>query len=133
MKNYLNTLIQNLDNGIVTIDKSYKIQTINNTFYSMFELNKECDLAHKSLTAINAKTRSLLEFSKQTLLTGKRHYEYGLEYDISAHKKIISNLSILPMEDAKGGIIGAVNVFQDVTKEKTDTIQFEPVYSEAFG
>jgi len=118
MKNYLNTLVENLDNGIVTIDKSQTIQTINNSFYKMFDLGVDQNLSNQKLENLEDHLKSILQYSKWTTETGKKHYEYGIEYRTGKSKKVTTNLSILPMHDATGEIVGAVNVFQDVTKEK---------------
>ncbi len=37
---------------------------------------------------------------------------------ISNKKNVTLNLSVLPMQDAKGDIIGAIIVFNDISKEK---------------
>ncbi|VAW16989.1 Adenylate cyclase [hydrothermal vent metagenome] len=118
MKNYLNVLVENLDNGIVTIDKSHKIQTANNTFYRMFDLDVNQNLSGQELKGLNDEIVSLLKYSFESMETGKKHYEYGIEFKTEKFKNVITNLSILPMEDSNGEIIGTVNVFQDITKEK---------------
>lgn len=118
MKNYLNTLVENLDNGIVTIDKSQNIQTINNTFYRMFDLDDRKSLSNKKLIELDVNLKTLLNYGIKAIETGKKHYEYGIEYVTAKQKKVTTNLSILPMHDPNGEIVGAVNVFQDVTKEK---------------
>ena len=118
MKNYLNTLVENLDNGILTIDKHQTIQTINNTFYRMFDLDSSKSLSNKKLSELDDGLKTLLKYGEQSIKTGKKHYEYGVEFQTKKLKNISTNLSILPMHDPTGEIVGAVNVFQDVTKEK---------------
>lgn len=118
MKNYLNTLVENLDNGIVTIDKYQTIQTINNTFYRMFDLDSSKSIGNKKLSDLDDELKTLLKYGEQSIKTGKKHYEYGVEFQTKNLKNISANLSILPMHDPTGEIVGAVNVFQDVTKEK---------------
>ncbi len=118
MKNYLNILVENLDNGIVTIDKTHSIQTINNTFYRMFDIEADKNLKYKKLDELPKNMESILRYGKESITTGKKHYEYGIEYQTQKQKSVTTNLSILPMHDANGEIVGAVNVFQDVTKEK---------------
>lgn len=118
MKNYLNTLVENLDNGILTIDKYQTIQTINNTFYRMFDLDSTKSLSNKKLSELEDELKILLKYGEESIRTGKKKYEYGIEFQTKKLKNITTNLSILPMHDPSGEIVGAVNVFQDVTKEK---------------
>lgn len=118
MKNYLNILVENLDNGIVTIDKSLRLQTINNSFYRMFDLDSSMILCNKKIEDLGEGLQALLKYGKNSIETDKKHYEYGIDYQTKKLKNITANLSILPMYDSGGEIVGAVNVFQDVTKEK---------------
>ncbi|WP_257669668.1 adenylate/guanylate cyclase domain-containing protein [Parapedobacter tibetensis] len=118
MKNYLNILVENLDNGIVTIDKADKIQTVNSAFYRIFGLDRNQSLGNRKINNLDTGLFSLLSHSHHTMATGKKHYEYGLEFMTEKSKNIVTNLSILPMQDTNGAIIGAINVFHDVTKEK---------------
>lgn len=117
MKNYLSTLVENLDNGIITIDNHSSIQTINKTFYKMFGL-EETNLINKNINTIENSLSSLFKYSKVVMETGKKHYEFGLEFKTTTLKNIITNLSVLPMHNSNDEIIGVVNVFQDVTKER---------------
>ncbi|MFD0862948.1 GAF domain-containing protein [Sungkyunkwania multivorans] len=118
MKNYLNILIENLDNGILTVDKSNNIQTVNTTFCKMFDLSQHENIVNKKIDVLDKKLFSILKYGGDTMRTGKRHYEYGISYETEKQKNIIANLSTLPMQDSNGKIVGAINVFQDVTREK---------------
>ncbi|MEX0274168.1 MAG: adenylate/guanylate cyclase domain-containing protein [Flavobacteriaceae bacterium] len=118
MKNYLDVLVENLDNGIVTINNAREIQTINQTFQKMFNLDAPRDFIGVKLHDLEPGLSDILGFSKKAIESGEKHYEYGLEFVSKTDKKTITNLSVLPMQDDKGEIIGAVNVFQDITKEK---------------
>ncbi len=118
MKNYLNVLVENLDNGIVTIDKSNKVQTANRTFYRIFDLDNRQILNNTFLRDLNPKLISLLQYGEQTVRTGNKHYEYGVEFKTEKSRKVVANLSVLPMADSTGDIIGSVSVFHDVTREK---------------
>lgn len=118
MKNYLSILVDNLDNGIVTVDKFCTIQTANGVFYKMFGLDPKETIQNKSLKDLNNGLKSILAFNKNTISTGEKHYQYGLEIQSGEFKSVTVNLSILPMQDLKGDIIGAITVFYDITKEK---------------
>ena len=118
MKNYLNILVENLDNGIVTVDKYRRVQTINNTFYKMFDIDQHKSFHNKQIDSLDNDLYDILKYSNQTILSGKKHYEYGIEICTEKSKKVAMNLSILPMQSLNGDIIGAINVFHDITKEK---------------
>ena len=117
MKNYLDILIQNLDNGIVTVDTDGCIQTLNHTFYSIFDIGDSQIPVGKNIHKLSGRFFSLLQYSQQIMSTGTKHYEYGVEFITRKNRKVVTNISVLPMHDANGEIIGAINVFHDATKE----------------
>ncbi|MEW7281262.1 adenylate/guanylate cyclase domain-containing protein [Aquimarina sp. 2201CG1-2-11] len=118
MKNYLNVLVQNLDNAIVSIDTSYRIKTINDTFYTMFGLDRKNDLTNTHIDDLNNVLKSQFAYCKETLNTGKKVYRDNLKVLINTQKSITINVSVLPMLDANGNIIGVICVFNDISKEK---------------
>lgn len=119
MKNYLSILIQNLDNGIVTVDKSYKVKTVNNVFYEMLGLNpNDEDISNKQISELDIKFNELFKYCHQTILTGEKQYQDEIEIKTRGNKNKVLNLSVLPMEDTHGNVIGAINVFNDITREK---------------
>lgn len=118
MKNHLNILVQNLDNGIVTIDESLKINTVNHTFNRMFGLKKTKDLTHTHIDDLSATLKPLFSFCEHTIHTGEKNYQEELEIKITSKTAVTVNLSVLPMQDSKGKVIGAIAVFNDISKEK---------------
>ena len=114
----LDILVQNLDNGIVTVDKSLKINTVNDTFINMFGLKKSQDLTNLHTSTLKSELRPLFTYCEATIRTGKKNYLEGLEVKINSKKSVTVNLSVLPMQDAKENIIGAIVVFNDISKEK---------------
>ncbi|GAA3522391.1 hypothetical protein GCM10022393_41180 [Aquimarina addita] len=117
MKNHLNILVQNLDNGIVTIDTSFKIKTVNDTFYTMFGLHPMEDVTNTHIDEVNTAIRSLFAHCKEAMHSGKKVYQDDVEI-ISKQKSVTVTISVLPMQDAKGTIIGVITVFNDISKEK---------------
>jgi adenylate cyclase len=118
MKNHLNILVQNLDNGIVTIDKSLKINTVNDTFHSMFKLKKIQDLTNIHINDLSTELQPLFTYCQETISTGEKSYQEELIFKINSKTSVTVNTSILPMQDAKGEVIGAIAVFNDISKEK---------------
>ncbi|AXG69015.1 adenylate cyclase 1 [Kordia sp. SMS9] len=118
MKNHLDILVQNLDNGIVTVDKSFKISTVNETFNSMFQIEESQDFTHQHIDTLAHELKPLFAYCKETIETGEKSYYEELNVKINTKKSVTVNLSVLPMQDAKENIIGAIVVFNDISKEK---------------
>ncbi len=118
MKNHLNILVQNLDNGIVTVDESLKINTVNDTFNKMFNLKKAQDLTNTHIDELKSSLQPLFAYCQETIHTGEKNYQEELNIKISSKVSVTVNVSVLPMQDAKGNVIGAIAVFNDISKEK---------------
>jgi len=116
MKNHLNILVQNLDSGIVTINKALKINTANQTFNTLFGL-KNNYLTDTHIDDLDNVLKPLFKHCKHTINSGEKKYQEEVEIKIDT-KIVIVNLSVLPMQDAKGEVIGAIVVFNDISKEK---------------
>jgi len=118
MKNHLDILVQNLDNGIVTIDESLMINTVNDTFNRMFKLNRTQDLTNTHIHDLSNSLKPLFSFCQDTISTGEKNYQEELILKLNTKNSLTINISILPMQDAKGKVIGAIAVFSDISKEK---------------
>ncbi len=118
MKNHLDILVQNLDNGIITIDGSLKINTVNHTFNEMFGLKKNQDLTNTFIDDLSNTLKPLFKHCEDTISTGEKNHQEELEVKINNKKAVTINISMLPMQDAKGKVIGAIAVFNDISKEK---------------
>ncbi|AUC16921.1 hypothetical protein BTO06_17985 [Tenacibaculum sp. SZ-18] len=118
MKNYLNILVQNLDNGIITIDNSLKVKTANDQFYKIFELNEGSEFIDNKINDIYFLRMEFEELCLETLQSGKKLYHENVELKLSEEKLLTLNISVLPMKDVKDNNVGVIIVFNDVTKEK---------------
>jgi adenylate cyclase len=118
MKNHLDILVQNLDNGIVTVDKSLKINTVNHTFNTMFGIKKSQDLTNKLINNLSNTLKPLFKYCEETIKTGEKNYQEEVLLKINSKSTLTINISVLPMQNAKGKVIGAIAVFNDISKEK---------------
>ncbi|MEO1012646.1 MAG: adenylate/guanylate cyclase domain-containing protein [Bacteroidota bacterium] len=119
MKNYLNVLIENMDNGILTLTNQGTIQTFNKKFLKMFELSHSDSFkTGRTLSKLKGEIRKVLIHCLRPIKTKKKFMEYDLTYTLGKTRKMIFNLSALPMENSAGDLVGVVGIFQDVSKEK---------------
>lgn len=118
MKNHLNILVQNLDSGIVTVNDSMKISTVNSTFNKMFSIGQSNRLINVHLNDLEETLQPLFVNCEATILHGEKYYQEEIRVSISTKSTVTVNVSVLPMEDAKKNVIGAIVVFNDISKEK---------------
>jgi adenylate cyclase len=118
MRNHLNTLVQNLDTGILTIDKSLKITTVNQKFTKMFGLENSQDFVNTEVNELNSDFKVLVSLSRHTIKTGEKSYSENLKIKMNTELPVMVNLSVIPMQNSEGKVFGAIAVFNDITKEK---------------
>ncbi|MEM9821853.1 MAG: adenylate/guanylate cyclase domain-containing protein, partial [Bacteroidota bacterium] len=117
MKNYLNDLIQNLNSGIITVDKDGIIKTVNRSFCEMLDIEPD-EFLGKHYKKTGKKYTSIFQSNERVFRTGEKYEEFDIVTPIDDKKRLIINVNSLPMQDPSGGNIGAVSVLEDVTKEK---------------
>jgi len=118
MKNHLDILLQNLDTGIITIDKSLKITTVNKKFSKMFRLKKDQDFVNSYVNELNSDFKPLLSLCTNSITSGEKSYSDNLNIKMGVDLSVMVNLSVLPMHNSEEEVVGAIAVFNDITKEK---------------
>jgi len=117
IKNYLNILFENLDNGILTIDKDGIIKTVNKQFCEIIGTNQD-ELKGKHYKKLEGSHFSFLNYSDTTFVSGEKVRKLNIESVNSNNQKLVFNFNALPMKSKKGKNIGVINVIQDVTSEE---------------
>lgn len=117
-KEFLETIFENMEGGVLTIDKNSKVTFINNAaemitgFKREEVLNKDCCEILKS---------ELCEEScplKETMETGKSVFHYEIMITTKAGDNVPVNITTSPLRSRNNEIIGAVENFRDLTKHK---------------
>jgi len=113
IKNYLNILFENLDNGILTIDKNGIIKTVNKRFCKIIGTKQEF-LIGKYYKALEHKHFSFLDYSDYTFRSGEKFEKHHVE----SVDKLVFDFNALPMKSKNGQNIGVINVIKDITSEE---------------
>jgi len=114
----LEGILENMDGGVLTVDKDYKITTFNRSaeeitgFKREEVLNKDCNQILKSdlcekICPIN-----------ETMKTGKPVYNYEIMIINKAGNKVPVNITSSPLRSRNNEIIGAIENFRDLTRHK---------------
>ncbi|MFK8007125.1 MAG: adenylate/guanylate cyclase domain-containing protein [Saprospiraceae bacterium] len=117
IKNYLNILFENLDNGILTIDKNGIIKTVNKRFCEIIGTNQN-RLVGKYYKNLDHKYFSFLEYSDYTFRSGEKFEKQNVESLDLNNQKLVFNFNSLPMHNKRGKKLGVINVIQDITYEE---------------
>ncbi len=117
MKNYLDSLIQHLNSGIMTVDSTGTIKTANSSLCQMLEVSS-ADFLGKHYKEIEEKYASIFHPTEKVINHGEKYEEFEIEAPIKQDKKLVFNLNAVPMHDNKGANMGAVYVLDDITQSK---------------
>ena len=115
---FLKTILESMDGGILAIDKNARITFFNHSaeeitgFKREEVLNKDCRDILKSDMCEEACPL------KETLETGKTIFNYEIVITNKAGNKIPVNITTSPLRSSNNEIIGAVENFRDLTKHK---------------
>lgn len=117
IKNYLDILFENLDNGILTIDKDGKVKTVNKRFCEILGLRAEQLLGHE-YKELAEEHYEFLAYSDHTFVSGEKFEKTNIESTDTKEKKLVLNFNALPMKNQEGENIGVINVIHDITSEE---------------
>jgi len=112
LKSYIERLIENLPDGLISLEKNGKIVTANPSALSIFSV-KEDKLIGKSLSNWLSK-KDLLD----KILSKGEKVTFETYLTISPEKKVPVFVSASPLSDEQGKIIGGVVLIRDLTEIK---------------
>ena len=117
IRNYLDILFENLDSGILTIDKDGIIKTVNKRFCTIIGTD-QTKLIGKFYKNLEQKYFSFLDYSDYTFRSGDKFKKHHVESLGLNNQKLVFNFNALPMKNKKGNNLGVINVIQDITSEE---------------
>ncbi len=118
MKNYNESILESMSNGVITLDADNKIVKCNSASLRILNTNIE---SMASLTAdeyFSGKNRWITDSIKHVLETGHSDLSMDTEFFLHNGQCISVNLTVVPMRNVKNEPIGAMIVFEDITTEK---------------
>ncbi len=117
-KEFLNTILQSMDGGVLTIDKNSRITSFNRSaeeitgFKQEEVLNKECrEVLQSELCENFCPLKEILE-------TGKPVFNYEIMIKTKTRGEVPVNITASPLRSSNNEIIGIVENFRDLTKHK---------------
>lgn len=117
IKNYLDVLFENLENGILTIDKTGIVKTVNRRFCDILGVESS-DLIGKYYKKLGQDHFTFFDYSEYTFHSGEKFEKYNIESIDTRNKKLVLNFNALPMKSKDGENIGVINVIHDITSEE---------------
>jgi adenylate cyclase len=117
MKNYNESMLESMSNGVITLDQEHKIVTCNRAGYRILQL--------KEAETIGADAAPLFGDASQWLMSKIATVEESREADIAldatiklVEESVSINVTTLPLTSDKGEAMGTMLLMEDISTEK---------------
>lgn len=116
MKNYTESMLESMTNGVITIDSGMNVVTCNAAAARLMALTPDLVIGEPA-TSIGEENLWLVERAKEVLESGDGDILMGVDLKF-LDQSITTNLTMLPLKSGEGGDLGAMVMIEDITNEK---------------
>ena len=117
LKEYIETVVDSVDLGVMVVDKTLKITMFNLGFEKLFGYKKEEFLGRNLFKAFPHLVEQGFTEVVQQVLSGKPFVRYAWKRKLLDGSTAIQNFRVFPHKDASGNIIGGIAIIEDVTEK----------------
>ena len=118
-RNYNESVLMSLSNGVITLDSEFRISKLNNAALNIVGY-AEAQMLGRTLHEMFENDNNQWIFKCLTNVIDNEVVELAMdsEIDLGDGRKVSVNLSIAPLLDIKENNIGYILILEDITKEK---------------
>lgn len=128
--------IFNISNPLCFIDKNFNVIRVNDTFLSLFQLEKADILGKKCYEVISGQLCDTPQCSLKQIMAGKNYWDYEKNIKLRNDTPITCIMRAVPYRGTNGEIIGIIQNYADITARKIAEIKLkesEEKYREAYN
>ncbi len=118
MKNYNESILESMSNGVITLDDRKRIVKTNSASLRILNTNAEKITGISADEFFSGNNAWIIENIDSVIRTGRPYIAMDTELFISDGKKVSVNLMIVSLINIKNESIGSMLVFEDITNEK---------------
>ena len=116
MKNYTESMLESMTNGVITIDSGMNVVTCNAAAARLMARTPDLVIGEPA-TSIGEENLWLVERAKEVLESGDGDILMGVDLKF-LDQSFTTNLTMLPLKSGEGGDLGAMVMIEDITNEK---------------
>ena len=118
MKNYNESILQSLSNGVITLDKNMCVAKSNAASQRILQADDD-ELTGRGVgDFFSGPNRWVLESIEKVRDSGKLDLTLDTELFLKNDRQVSINLTVVPLRDVKDEAIGSMLVLEDITREK---------------
>ncbi len=117
MKNYNESMLESMSNGVITLDQEHKIVTCNRSGYRILQLEEKETIGFEAGELMGEANSWLLE--KIDVVEASREADIALDATIKLGEETVSvNVTTLPLTSNAGEAMGTMLLLEDISSEK---------------
>lgn len=116
MKNYTESMLESMTNGVITVDSNLTVVTCNAAAARLMARTPDLVIGEPA-SSIGEENLWLVERAKEVLETGDGDILMGVDLKF-LDQSITTNLTMLPLKSGEGGDLGVMVMIEDITNEK---------------
>ncbi len=117
LKDYLESVLNNLSNGVLSVDRQNRLTMANRAAKKILELAEDLDTS-APISELLGEAAPMAERFQEVVESRKEIVEIDRDYQTSKGTPISLNLNIQPLKDSNGESMGGVGILEDMTSEK---------------
>ena len=118
MKNYNESILQSLSNGVITLDKNMCVTKSNAASQGILQADDDELTGRGAGDFFSGPNRWVLESIEKVRDSGKPDLTLDTELFLKNDRQVSINLTVVPLRDVKDEAIGSMLVLEDITREK---------------
>ena len=118
MKNYNESMLESMTNGVITLDDRKRIAKCNSAAVKILGVTSQGITGLSAADYFSGDNSWIIEHVDDVTKTGQHYVAMDTELFLDEDTKVSVNMMIVPLIDVKGVPIGTMLVFEDLTKEK---------------
>ena len=118
MKNYNESILESLSNGVITLDDEDKIAKCNSAAARILGVDAESLVEVPAEEFFGASNQWVLESLQKVDESGEPDIAMDIDLTLADGQTVSVNLTAVPLVDIHGQRIGSMLVFEDISKEK---------------
>ena len=118
MKSYLESIVQSLSNGVLTVDAEGAITTANASACRILQTTDSVLVGRRAADVLRAVNASLVDDVAQVHESGRSSLLYDVDCRTLGGRDVAMNINTVPLLDLSGQKLGMLMVLEDITREK---------------
>ncbi|MBI4866176.1 MAG: GAF domain-containing protein [Candidatus Wallbacteria bacterium] len=119
LKNYLESVLNNMSNGVMSVDSKQRVTLTNQAATRILEVTAADPISRRLDEVLGEGAGLFAEKFQRVMESGQALTEYDRDYKTATGKPLSMNVSIQPLKDQRAGtIVGSVAILEDMTREK---------------